>query len=392
MAYIVNKTDNTASPNQYTVQDGVINTQTDLSFIGKGYAGYGEAIAENFLHLLENFSNSTAPAKPIKGQLWFDSANNRLKVYTGADFVPSGGNVPYQATEPSAINQGDLWIDSDTGQLYFYNGSSSILVGPPASTGTKNGFEFETILDSTDASQNITKWYNDDVLVAIISGNSFTPKISISGFTTIQQGITLNSSTNVLAGTLVGNADTATEATNVTVSANNATNETVYLTFVDGETGTQGIETDTNLSYNPSTNVLSTTASQAQYADLAERYEADCELGVGDVVILGGQAEITKCQQELDDAVFGVVSESPAFLMNAQAGNNDTHPMIALKGRVYVKIKGTGQAGDRIVSAGNGEARVANLDECTAFNTLGRLIKHKYKEDTALTECVIGVK
>jgi hypothetical protein len=139
-------------------------------------------------------------------------------------------------------------------------------------------------------------------------------------------------------------------------------------------------------------NIVHATSTSAQYADLAERYETDIPVEVGDVVILGGQAEITKCQTELSDAVFGVVSESPAFLMNANAGNNDTHPMIALKGRVLVKLTGTGRAGDRVVSAGNGEARIANLDECTAFNTLGRLVKHKYKEETALTECVIGVK
>ena len=78
MAYTVNKTNSSASPNQYTVQDGVINTQTDLSLIGKGYAGYGESIAENFLHLLENFSNSSAPSKPITGQLWWDTAEARL--------------------------------------------------------------------------------------------------------------------------------------------------------------------------------------------------------------------------------------------------------------------------------------------------------------------------
>jgi hypothetical protein len=125
---------------------------------------------------------------------------------------------------------------------------------------------------------------------------------------------------------------------------------------------------------------------------LAERYEADCQTEVGDVVILGGNAEITKCEEELSDAVFGVISESPAFLMNAQAGNNDSHPMVALKGRVMVKLQGTGKAGDRVVSAGNGEARVADLEECTAFNTLGRLIKDKYNKETALSECVIGVK
>jgi hypothetical protein len=139
-------------------------------------------------------------------------------------------------------------------------------------------------------------------------------------------------------------------------------------------------------------NIVHATSTAAQYADLAERYETDTPVEVGDVVILGGHAEITKCQTELSDAVFGVVSESPAFLMNAQAGNNDSHPMIALKGRVLVKLKGTGKAGDRVVSAGDGEAKVANLDECTAFNTLGRLLKDKYNEQTALTECVIGVK
>jgi hypothetical protein len=138
-------------------------------------------------------------------------------------------------------------------------------------------------------------------------------------------------------------------------------------------------------------NIVHATSTSAQYADLAERYEADCETEVGDVVMLGGHAEITKCNKELCDQVFGVVSDSPAFLMNAQAGNNDTHPMIALKGRVMVKLVGIGKAGDRVVSAGNGEARVAEIDECTAFNTIGRLIKHKYNEETTLTECVIGV-
>ena len=139
-------------------------------------------------------------------------------------------------------------------------------------------------------------------------------------------------------------------------------------------------------------NIIHATSTSAQYADLAERYETDCEVQVGDVMMLGGQAEVTKCDKELCDQVFGVVSESPAFLMNAHAGNNDSHPMIALKGRVLVKLQGTGKAGDRVVSAGNGTARVASIQECTAFNTLGRLIKHKYNEETALTECVIGVK
>jgi len=194
MAYTVNKTNSSASPNQYIVQDGVVNTQTDLSFIGKGYAGYGELIAENFLHLLENFSGPTAPTKPIQGQLYYDSAGNRLKVYTGTAFVPAGGNVPYQSTQPTAIQQGDLWIDSDTGQLYYYDGSQSVLVGPPASTGSLNGFIFENVTDSTTASQPITKWYSDGTLIAIVSDTEFTPQTTIAGFPTVFKGITLTTS------------------------------------------------------------------------------------------------------------------------------------------------------------------------------------------------------
>ena len=139
-------------------------------------------------------------------------------------------------------------------------------------------------------------------------------------------------------------------------------------------------------------NIVHATSTSAQYADLAERYASDVTLESGDVVILGGNEEVTKCTKESDNAVFGVVSDSPAFLMNAQAGNNDSHPMIALAGRVFVKVTGTGKAGDRIVSAGNGDARVASMEECTHFNVLGRLIHDKYTENTALTECVIGVK
>lgn len=188
MAYTVNKT----SSGSYTVQDGVINTQTDLSFIGKGYAGYGEKIAENFLHLLENFSSTSAPTKPISGQLWYDSNSSTLKVYTGSSFVPAGGSVPYQSSTPTTLNQGDLWIDSGTNQLYFYTGSSNVLVGPPGSTGTTNGFVYESILDSGDATQNVTKWYNDGNLIAIVSEDEFTPKVAMSGFTTIKKGITLS--------------------------------------------------------------------------------------------------------------------------------------------------------------------------------------------------------
>jgi hypothetical protein len=228
MAYTVNKTNSSATPNSYTVQDSILNTQTDIPFVGKGYAGYGEVIAENFLHLLENFSNTTAPAKPIKGQLWFDESTSRLKVYNGTSFVPLGG-AQYQSTQPSGMVAGDVWVDSDTGQLYFYNGTSSVLVGPPSATGTTSGLTFETVTDSTTASQNIVNLYSDGDRIAIISKNTFTPQAAITGFSTVTKGINLNSSLSLqFTGTatdsdklggvaaadyLVGNANDTTSGT-----------------------------------------------------------------------------------------------------------------------------------------------------------------------------------
>ncbi len=239
MSYTVNKSNSSASPNQYTVQDGVVNTQTDLSFIGKGYAGYGEVIAENFLHLMENFANTTAPTKPVQGQLWYDSATSRLKVYSGTVFVPSGGNVPYQSSEPTAPAQGDIWIDSDTGQMYYYNGATSILVGPPSSTGTTNGFTYDVIVDSSDASQNITKWFNDGNLIAIISEDEFTPKATLSGFATIKKGITL---TTAISGTKFAGTATDSDALGGVAAAN-------YLRSDSNDTtaGTLGIITDSGM-------------------------------------------------------------------------------------------------------------------------------------------------
>jgi hypothetical protein len=206
MAYVVNKTNSSATPNSYTVQDSILNSQTDISFIGKGYAGYGEIVAENFLHLLENFSNTTAPSKPIKGQLWFDESEGRLKVYNGSSFNPLGG-ARYQSSTPTTQTQGDLWIDSDTGQLYFYNGTSNILVGPASSTGTTQGFTYETITDTVPANQSIINLYSDGDRIAIISKNTFTPQAGITGFASITKGITLNSSLGVKFAGTATNAD-----------------------------------------------------------------------------------------------------------------------------------------------------------------------------------------
>ena len=261
MAYTVNKTNSSASPSSYTVNDSVLNTQTDLSFIGKGYAGYGEIVAENFLALLENFANTSAPAKPITGQLWYDTTNAKLKVYDGS-FKPTSGAV-YQSSEPSGQVAGDLWVDSDTGQLYFYNGTGNILVGPPSGSGNTNGFVYNTIADSTDTNQNVTYWYNDGNLIAIISEDTFTPKVSISGFSTITKGITLSTAISDIrfAGT-ASDSDKlgGTEAANFMVSnANDTTTGTIGIVNDGGLT--VGADSDFKLTVDSTGGIISNVVS-----------------------------------------------------------------------------------------------------------------------------------
>jgi hypothetical protein len=178
--------------------------------------------------------------------------------------------------------------------------------------------------------------------------------------TTIR-GAKLNVSTdsvtfgNVTATNFTG---TASVATAITLNANNSNNETVYLVFSDTATGNQSLETDTGLSYNPSTNILSTTSTQAQYADLAEIYVTDKLYEVGTVVMVGGEKEVTECF--VGKRALGVISDRPAFLMNSQTKGQP----VALKGRVKVKVVGAVKKGDELV-AGNGGFATTISEEFT---------------------------
>jgi hypothetical protein len=121
MAYTVNKTDGTILA---TVADGTIDTTTDLTLIGKNYAGYGEFFNENLVKLLENFSNTSAPASPVAGQMWWDKTNNLLKVYTGTSFKTVSSSTASASTPATGSVTGDLWWDTTNGQLKVYNGST----------------------------------------------------------------------------------------------------------------------------------------------------------------------------------------------------------------------------------------------------------------------------
>ena len=548
MAYKINNTFGTLL---VSLADGTIDVATtDLTLIGKGYAGFGEKLNENLVKLLENFNNTSAPTNKITGQLWYDQTNKQLNVYTGTKFKPVGSTTNSASAPVNAV-QGDLWFDTSNTQLYVYNGTAWTLIGPTTVAGSGvTQVISETSPDDAGVNQSYLKLVANDAVVGVVSNVAFTPNATdttsaaliSAGFSSVAQGIQLSSTvssakfrgtatdSDALGGVAAANylRSDQNDSTNssftiandtglilgagsditMSLSSDNLTiaqttqdkdiiftvndgGVTTTMMTMDGSTGllelpTVGdlrvkgnltvdgthttfntttltiedniIELNRNISSNAGmpnysgikvnrgetstateqdlfwvwdetfaddgttiygnaggawtafksgggddelsaatlvdirANVLHATATSAQYADLAERYATDTPVEAGDVVMLGGIEEITKCEEAVSDAVFGVVSGAPAYLMNSEAGNNDTHPAIALKGRVPVKVRGTGQAGDRVVSAGSGEARVAAPDEATTFNTLGRLIKDKYNEETALTECVIGVK
>lgn len=595
MAYTINLTDGTVFA---TITDGTINTASSMILVGKNYAGYGEFLDENFIHLLENGANTTAPAAPLTGQLWWDKTNNLLKVYNGSIFKTISAATA-SASQPASNVTGDLWYDTTNQQLKVYTGAAFIVVGPGFSTaqGTSGAIP-ETILNSVGATRYITSLYVNNVRVGIVyEGASFTPEVSLqTAFPTIFPGITLSASvagavfagsatnaqlldnldslqfmrsdtatattgvlrvqnntglfvgaanvfnvnttttdanikSNISGGNLIiqanvggvtydvaralgasgtfavsnaatvgttltvtgnssggnlvtagqvsatgnvtggnintvalvqaatvsatanvqaGNLRTAGQVSatgNITSAANiagtyflgngsqltglslgvsvtkieNGTSEgvinvpngnvaftvagvanVVVLTtgtaFFAGNVSTIGIEkTGTNAIGNIGSssnyfNRVFATATTALYADVAERFAADELLEPGTVVELGGTAEITRSTQDLSENVFGVISTRPAYTMNGGAGEDDTHPPVAMTGRVPVKCVGIVRKGDRLVSAGDGFARAAQPGEATAFNVIGRSLENKHLEELGTIEAIVTIK
>jgi len=175
MSYQLNKTDGTILTD---LVDGQIdNTSTNLVLVGRNYTGYGEYFNENFIRLLESFSNSAAPSNPLTGQVWWDTSDKRLKVFDGEQWKASGG--PFvQDSQPQMV-AGDLWIDNLNNQLYAYDGTDLILIGPSyTTTQQETGFRVESILDSQSRSRTVASLYIGGVITAVVSEIEFTPTYS----------------------------------------------------------------------------------------------------------------------------------------------------------------------------------------------------------------------
>jgi len=206
MAYTINKTDGTILA---TVADGQIDElSTDLTLVGKNYSGFGESINENFVKLLENFSSSSQPTSPIRGQIWFDVSELKLKVYSGTGFVPvSSATISNQ--QPLNLGVGDLWFNDLAKQLYFFDGTNTILLGPDYSvTQGISGLKVVNILDSLNQNRVVVYLYANGILLGIFSKDAFTPKLPIDGFSgSIIPGFSAGTLTNLKFNVTVTNSE-----------------------------------------------------------------------------------------------------------------------------------------------------------------------------------------
>jgi microcystin-dependent protein len=206
MAYKINFTDTIKNPNGITVADQSLNTQTNLTFVGKNYPGdFLTPIGENFLRLIENFANTSAPDvnKAVVGQLWYDTNPDspQLKVLDGSKNWVAASGIIKSSVRPDEANIGDLWSDSVNQQLYLWTGTQWLLVGPQFNQSSSTGLKVEEIRDSaSNLNKIVMTMFIEDRRIAIFSKEQFTPKSTLAGFESIKQGITLSTEDFDLSG------------------------------------------------------------------------------------------------------------------------------------------------------------------------------------------------
>jgi len=404
MAYTIVKSNGTVLT---TIADGTINTtSTSLGLPGRNYAGYGQTLDTNFVHILENFADTSPPSNPLEGQLWYNTNTGILYVCPNDGETNAANWLALTATATggtTTFGQIDVTGNVTANNLSIVNWANAANAAFDNLTVTNNANIANANLQgvTTVASLNTT---------LITTGSTTTPGTMI-GTWTVNGAVSGNAL--VLNGNLyIANAgsgyygiktDNYMYANGTPISFagtyNDANVEALLQTY-NGPILANTI-TVTNITTGANTtpgnitgNWILTSGSrlQATYADLAERFESDTSYDPGTVVELGGSKEITAVKFDLSEDIFGVISSTAAYLLNASAGNDNTHPAVAVSGRVPVKVTGKIKKGDRLVSAGNGIARAAKDNEATAFNTIGRSLSSKETLDMGFIEAIVSIR
>ena len=348
------------------VEDGKLNLTTDLQLVGKNYSGYGDSVNSNFVKLLENFSNNSSPLFPLVGQLWYDSNDSALKVYTGSKWNRLV-NAIISTNRPIDINNGEFWFDSLNLKLYFKHGDTFNLIGPGSGSlanSATNALGTTKITASNAQVYEVLEFKVNESIMAIVSPYAFTvdPTDDIfSQFTAIKRGITLFGSDDT-TGISSNNSSYmwGTSADSVKLDGYASSH---YLTQDDRSTFANDVTRLNNITYisagSPSSSgeidgkwtLTSGSNLESTYADIAERYEADNMYYAGTVLIIGGEKEVTTTDKRANISIAGIVSTDPAYTMNSAAGAPETHPYIALKGRVPCQVHGPISKGNLLVTS-----------------------------------------
>ena len=346
MAYTINKTDGTVVT---TITDGTVDNTTSLQLFGKSYSGFGEGLNENLVKLLENAASTSAPTAPLKGELWFDTTTNQIKVYDGTSFKPTGG-AKSSASEPTSPSAGDLWHDTGNDQVSVYTGSAWLLVGPVYTSGqTLSGFKIET-LASAGGNKVVASMYAGNTRVAILSKETFTPSASQTGFSEIKAGLTLNST---LGAVFEG---TNTQATFIDTSSTTNSSSTLIAggNFLradeaDTTTGALTVDNDTGVIIGDSQELtISVSSNDVTVAQTSQ--DKDLKFTVND----GG---VTKTPLQLTGADGGVDITGDLTItgnLNVSGAYNYTSSDIVEHSDTFLKV-----------NAGGGEADAGLIVETT---------------------------
>jgi hypothetical protein len=375
-------------------------------------------------------ASATAPTSNVAGDLWYDSTNAQLNVYSGSAFILVGpaytagtgvtGAIPATITDTNSISHVvvELYVEDAIVGIVSKDASFDPQIAIPGfAANVRPGITLATTISG------VGQYFQGTANNANTIGN-----VSAAGFLQTTGAQTMTGTLGILndSGLSVGaDQDFRASVTGSDVFLRNQTQDgnlvlqindggvTTTMITMNGASAMTSIPNSVTLntaagataivngagnavgnigSSSSYFNTVFAQATTALYADVAERFASDEIYEPGTVVELGGSAEITRVQHDASDSVFGVISTRPAFTMNGGAGDNDTHPPVAMTGRVPVKVTGIVNKGDRLISAGDGMARAARPGEATSFNVIGRALTGKTTAEAGTVEAIVTIK